>query len=135
VNEWPITDPQIRDYYDALNGQTRDCLLELRALAYGVAVADPRIGPLDESLKWSQPSYAPSTPGVGTAFRFGEFDAQHVAVFVHCQTTLVSGWRERLPHLTYSKTRALLLDPRAPVPSAELEQCMGDALTYKLRHT
>lgn len=128
-----ILDRGVREYFDGLESTTGRFLLEIRALVYGVAAGDPRIGALDESLKWSTPSYAPATRGVGIAVRVGEFDDSQVAMFVHCQTTLVSDWREVFPDLTFSKTRAVVLDPRAPLPAAALEQCISDALTYKLR--
>lgn len=127
------TNPQIRAYFDALEVPTRNYLLKLRALTHEVASGDPRIGPVSETLKWGEPSYAPVKPGVGTAVRFGRFGSHRVAMFVNCQTTLVSGWREMFPHLTFSKTRALELDPQTSLPEAELEQCIGQALTYKLR--
>lgn len=127
-----IADPGVGDYFDGLDEAARGYLLELRALVYSAAAGDPRIDPLSESLKWNSPSYAPAKPGVGTAVRLGEFDDSHVAMFVHCQTTLVSDWREVFPDLTFSKTRAVVLDPGAPLPTAALEQCVGDALTYKV---
>ena len=126
-------DQDTADFFDSLVPGHRDYLLELRALAYQTAEADTRIGLLSETLKWNQPSYLPVKPRVGTAVRLGTFGTNHVAMFVNCQTTLVNHWRESLPHLSYSKTRAIVLNPNATMPTAELQQCMGEAFTYKLR--
>lgn len=133
LNQPRFSGDHVRETFEALTDAERDYALQLRALAFQAAQADPRIGPITESLKWSEPSYAPATRGVGTAVRIGKLGDGNLALLVHCQTTLVSHWREVLPHLTYSGTRAIVLDPREPVPAAELEQCMADAFTYKLR--
>jgi hypothetical protein len=111
----------------------RSLLLEARNLVLEVASGDPRIGPLSETLKWGQPSYITEATGAGTAVRLGRIGEHHSALFVHCQTTLVHTYRQHFPELTYSGSRAIVLNPEEPLPSTPLAMCIELALTYKLR--
>ncbi|HET6732765.1 DUF1801 domain-containing protein [Mycobacterium sp.] len=129
----PIEDLRVQAAFDAFASPHRACLLAVRELVFAVADRHHRIGPLVETLKWGQPSYLPEQSRSGTTVRLGRVDADRVALFVHCQTTLVQTWRERFPHLTFRDNRAAVLDPTAAVPAAELEHCIELALTYKLR--
>lgn len=129
----PIEDPRVQAAFDAFAPAQRDCLLAVRGLVLGVAESNPSVGPLTETLKWGQPAYLPEATRSGTTVRLGRFDARHVALLVHCQTTLVQTWREQFPELTFSGTRAVVLDPTGELPAAALEQCIELAFTYKLR--
>jgi hypothetical protein len=46
----------------------------------------------------------------------------------------VVDFRDRFPDVfAYEKNRAILLDPREPLPKAPLRSCLGMALTYQRR--
>lgn len=129
----PIADSRVQEAFDALTPPRRSYLLALRDLVLAVADGNPSIGPLTETLKWGEPSYRPEQTGSGVAVRLGAFQASQVALFVNCQTSLVDTWRGRFPQLEFSGTRAIALDPLAPIPAAELEECVELAFTYRLR--
>ncbi|AOM39841.1 DUF1801 domain-containing protein [Xenorhabdus hominickii] len=108
-------------------------LLTLRALIFDVASKTEGVGSMTETLKWGQPSYLTLETGSGTTIRLDRFGDSHVAIFFHCQTTLVDTFRTLFPELNYSKNRAIVLDPKADLPTDELSICIEMSLTYKLR--
>ena len=103
-------------------------LLELRALIHEVASATGT-DPLEETLKWGQPSFLPAKRA-GTTIRLGATPT-HAAIYVHCQTTLVNGYRERFPtEFAYEGNRAVLIPHEAPLNHDALCQIIAAALTY-----
>ncbi|EUJ27446.1 hypothetical protein MFLO_13343 [Listeria floridensis FSL S10-1187] len=106
-------------------------MLELRNLIYETSIEIGSSEPLTESLKWGQPTYSTLASKSGTPIRIDRFEDDQVAIFVHCQTSLIEDYREILGDtLTFSKNRAVVLNPAQPLPKKELKLFIGDALTY-----
>jgi hypothetical protein len=111
-------------------------LLEVRKLIFETAADIERIGPLTETLKWGEPAYLTEASGSGSTIRLGWFRSSErgCAVLFNCRTTLVDDFRNRFPDLfAYEKNRAILLDPRKPLPGAQLSACLAMVLTYHRR--
>ncbi|OTA21800.1 hypothetical protein Xbed_00047 [Xenorhabdus beddingii] len=108
-------------------------LLTIRELIFDVASKTDGVGLITETLKWGQPSYLTLETGSGTTIRLGRFGDSHVALFFHCQTTLVDTFRTLFPELTYAKNRAIVLAPEADLPTDELSICIEMSFTYRLR--
>ncbi|MEQ8557676.1 MAG: DUF1801 domain-containing protein [Henriciella sp.] len=124
---------KVRKAFDAVPDRVRHKWYALRALILQTAEATPGVGPLTETLKWGEPSYAAAS---GTPVRLGWKPAEPdtIKLLVHCQTSLVDDWRERYGEMfRFEGTRALLLDVNAPLPDAQLSHCIAMALTYKRR--
>lgn len=130
----PLIAPEpVQAAMDAMPSPARACLLNLRALIIEVAAAHEEIGPLTETLKWGEPSYAAPT---GTPVRLAWKPATPgiVKLCVHCQTSLIETWRAHYGDtFTFEGTRALLLDIHAPLPREALSHCIAMALTYRLK--
>ncbi|MBD2786120.1 DUF1801 domain-containing protein [Xenorhabdus sp. DI] len=107
-------------------------LLTIRALIFDVASKTEGVGAITEMLKWGQPSYLTLETGSGTTIRLDRFGDSHVAIFFHCQTTLIDTFRTLFPELAYSKNRAIVLDPKNDLPIDKLSICIEMALIYKL---
>jgi hypothetical protein len=107
----------------------------LRQLIFDTAKATKGVGPLEEALKWGQPSYLTSESKSGSTIRIDQVKAEagRYAVYFHCQTNLVETFRELYPELRYEGNRAILLDAADRLPEAELRHCVGLALTYHLQ--
>ena len=118
----------IKGYPDKIS----DRLLEIKDLIHQVANEHEEIGPLTETLKWSQPSFLTEVSGSGTTVRIDRYSDNEVAIFFHCQTTLIETFREWLPELNYSKNRAIILNVNESLPVDEIKTCLEMALTYKL---
>lgn len=122
--------------FDAMHGSHRTTLLAVRKLILAVA-EEVEAGSLTETLKWGEPAYLTEASKSGTTIRLGisKKSPDHAAMFVHCQTTLVSEFRETLvdPAITFEDNRAVLFAVEAPLPKAALQHCIAQALTYKRR--
>jgi hypothetical protein len=110
-------------------------LLALRKLIFETAKTTSGVGPLEETLKWGQPSYLTSESRSGSTIRIDQVkaEASGYAVYFHCQTDLVETFRELYPELRYGGNRCILLDAGDKVPEEALRHCIALALTYHAR--
>jgi len=124
--------PQVLARLEGHPADVRHALLELRRLILETANCNERIGDLQETLKWGQPSYLPVRPKTGTTIRIDRDPGEEsgIALFVNCRTSLVSEWRGLFPHLTYGGDRSVHLRLDAPLPEDALRQMIAMALTY-----
>ncbi|MEM8813983.1 MAG: DUF1801 domain-containing protein [Pseudomonadota bacterium] len=128
----PAVEAVFRSYPDTLRAR----LLDLRSLVLATADSTDRIGPILECLKWQQPSYLPKRPRTGSTIRIDRLKAgsHDFAMFFHCQTTLVTEFRERYPAtFAFEGNRALLFRMADPLPEDALRHCVARALTYHLK--
>ncbi len=115
--------------FDAYPAKARAILLKLRELIHQVA-SDETAGPVEESLKWGEPSFATST---GSPIRM-DWKARQPEVcglYFVCSTTLIETFRELFPtEMKYSGNRAIVLPIDESLPEKELRQCIALALRY-----
>jgi hypothetical protein len=119
--------------FAAFPDPVRARLETLRGLILEVAVS-AGVGPLTETLKWGEPAYRGQSARRGTTIRLGwpKTDPDHVAIYVNCQTTLVTTWRAMFPDsLAFAGNRAILLPVAGPIAEDEVAQCIAMALTYQ----
>ena len=108
----------------------------LRRLILETAKKTAGVGPLEETLKWGQPSYLPVQSGSGTTVRIDQVkgQARRYAMYFHCQTDLVATFREIYPdELTYQGNRSILFNLDDTIDEAALSHCIALALTYHQR--
>lgn len=115
--------------------QQRATLVILRKMILDVAQTDPRIGEIEEALRWGEPAYLTSQTKAGSTIRLGVEKTSGVpALFFNCNTTLVEGFRQQFDtELRYSKNRAVLVDKTEGKTGDALRICIAAALTYHLR--
>lgn len=125
--------PAVQQVFDNYQPEYQKPLLQLRSWLLDTAENTPGVGQLEETLRWSQPSYLTSESKSGSTVRMDWFDDGKVALFFNCQTTLVESFRSMFGEsLMYSKNRAIVFDINKPLPEHEIRQCMQKALTYHL---
>ncbi|EJD6398710.1 DUF1801 domain-containing protein [Providencia rettgeri] len=129
-----ISDDRVNLVFGSYPIQYQKVLLMIRELIFRTAAENKKVGTITETLKWGQPSYQTIETGSGTTIRIGRFNQSSVALFVHCQTTLIDSFRTLFPELNYSKNRAIILDINEALPIKELAISIEMALTYKLRN-
>ena len=129
-----ISDDRVNLVFGSYPIQYQKVLLMIRELIFRTAAENKKVGTITETLKWGQPSYQTIETGSGTTIRIGRVNQSSVALFVHCQTTLIDSFRTLFPELNYSKNRAIILDINEALPIKELAICIEMALTYKLRN-
>lgn len=124
----PIGTPAVQAVFDAAPRH----LLTLRALIFDIAATLP-VGRIEESLKWGQPSYNTPDTKAATPIRLGVTKGGDVAIFTHCQSTVMSDFRALAPpDMRFDGNRALHLDPDQPVPVDAITPLIRAALTYRL---
>jgi hypothetical protein len=109
-------------------------LLALRRLILDTARTTGGVGPLEETLKWGQPSYLTSASGSGSTVRIDRIKSTNrYAIFFHCQTRLIETFRELYPtQMRYGGNRCIILTTEDAVPEPALRHCVALALTYHL---
>ena len=131
-----FADPTVEAVFAAYPARTKAKLLALRQLILETAAQTPGVGALDETLKWGQPSYLTNQTRSGSTIRIDRVkaagdDRERYALYVHCQTTLVSTFRQLYrDELTFGGNRSILLQADQPLPKAALRHCIALALTY-----
>ena len=118
-----------------LGPEVRPVVTRLRRLILSQAAELPGTDGIEETLKWGQASYLPRKPRVGTTVRLGSAPgaATKAALFVHCQTGLIETYRQLFPSLDCAGNRAIVFDPKGPLPEDAIRHCIRLALTYHIR--
>ncbi len=126
----------VEEVFEAYPKKVQSKLKAIRKLIFHTARKTDGVGPLEETLKWGQPSYLTAATKAGSTIRIdrakGRDDA--VAVFFHCQTDLVKTFRDLYPdEFDFEGNRALIMSASSALPKAPLTHCIALALTYHLR--
>lgn len=128
--------PKVAAVFAAYPVPTRTKLMMLRQMILETAETTAGVGPLEETLKWGQPSYLTTESGSGSTIRIDRIksDDARVAMYFHCQTDLVATFRELYPTgMEYGGNRGILFAITAKIPEKALRHCIGLALTYHAR--
>ena len=128
--------PDVAAVFDSYPTDLRKPLLRLRQLILETAASTDGVGALEETLKWGQPSYLTAKPKTGSTIRIDRVKGREgkYALYVHCQTNLVSTFREIYPDsFSYEGNRSIVFDAADGLPEEELRHCISLALTYHLR--
>jgi hypothetical protein len=129
----PFQRADVATVFAAYPRDVRNRLLELRALIFDTAAGIAAVGPLEETLRWGEPSYLTTRSKSGSLVRihWKPADGDRVRVYFHCQTNLVATFRAAYPtELDYDGNRAIALPLRGTLPIDALVHCVSLALTY-----
>lgn len=133
----PIIDnPQVQVKFDQYPPATRAKLMMLRQLILDVAHQTEGVGTIEETLKWGQISYLTKQPQSGTTIRIDAYnpEAEEVALFVHCQTSLVDSFKFMYPNaFGYEGNRAVIFEDLSDDQIDVLKHFIELALTYHQR--
>jgi hypothetical protein len=130
-----FSDPAVKAIFDGYPKSLRAKLLALRRLILETARTTDGVGPLEETLKWGQPSYLTAATKSGSTVRIDriKFTPDRYAVYFHCQTRLVETFREIYPtEMRYGDNRCIVFSVDDALPEAALSHCVALALTYHL---
>ncbi len=130
----PFQDPAVEAAFAAFPAPVRGSLLSLRGLIFSTAAEHPKVGRLQETLKWGQPAYLTPETRSGSTIRLGVPKDGGFALYAHCQTTLISDFRSLFPDdFAFDGNRAVLFKDGDPLPAAPLRLLIASALTYHLK--
>lgn len=120
--------------FDIADLQARKGLLILREMIFEVGDDLPQIGKINEALRWGQPAYLTPETKSGTTLRLGIPKSGGFALFVHCQTTLISDYQAAFPNVTNIEgNRAILFNTTAEIDPNKHKWLIRQALTYHLK--
>ncbi|PIE91259.1 MAG: hypothetical protein CR997_01880 [Acidobacteria bacterium] len=121
---------KFNDYPD----KVRPKLLNLRTLILQLA-SDLKLGEVEESLKWGEPSYSVKT-GSPIRIDWKSKSPNNYYLFFNCRTKLVDTFKELYGNtLLFEGNRAIKLKLSEPLPEKIIEHCIKLSLTYKkIRH-
>jgi len=131
-----FVNPDVKAAFDAYPPLLRTRLMALRQLIFDTASTIDGVGELEEALKWGQPSYLTSQSKSGSTIRIDRVKSNpnQYAMYFHCQTNLVSAFRDLYPkQLEYVGNRSILFDANDQLPEHALRHCVSLALTYHLK--
>lgn len=129
----PFASLDVETAFDGFDTACRPVLLALRRLIFDIARDDPRVGPIEEALRWGQPAYLTPETRSGTTLRLGRSKSGSPALFVHCQTTLVSDYNAAFPKQQETEgSRAILVPTCADIDAMRHGWLIRQALTYHL---
>ena len=129
-----IIAPQFETRFAEYAADPRAKLLKLRKFIVECA-RDAGIERLELVTKWGQPSFVTAKPKNGTTIRIDE-DQSHggdIALYVHCQTSLVAEWRELFPHLTFGGNRSVHFRLDDDLSGNDIRFIISSALNYHTR--
>jgi hypothetical protein len=130
----PFTNAGVQAVFDAYPEPARSRLLALRALILATAAATEGVGPLEETLRWGQPSYLTPKTKAGSTVRIDAMNGGGSAMYFHCQTNLVDTFRAHYGDvLRFAGNRAIEFVDGEPLPEDALRHCVALALTYHRR--
>jgi hypothetical protein len=127
-----FSDPAVKAAFDQHPPAIKARLLALRQLIFETAAGIDGVGPLEETLKWNQPSYLTTATGSGSTIRIDRIKGTNrYALYFNCNTNLVETFRALYPQeLDYGGNRSIILSLDGEFPEPALRHCVGLALTY-----
>lgn len=129
----PFRDPAVASVFDSFETDAREALLAIRALIFETAKATNGVGRLEEALRWGQPAYLTTLSRSGSTLRLGSPMSGKVALYVHCQTTLIYDFQEKFPEIEIEPKRAVYLSIDKQLPELAVVYLIRSALTYHSR--
>ncbi|NJM81806.1 MAG: DUF1801 domain-containing protein [Tabrizicola sp.] len=84
---------EVRAAFAAAPPVSRQGMLALRQLIFDVAGGLPRIGPVEEALRWGEPAYLTPATGAGSTIRLGVPRSGGFALYCNCRTSLIDDFR------------------------------------------
>ena len=118
---------------DAYPEGVRAKLHILRTRIHAVAAKTEGVGPLEETLKWGQPSFVTSETNSGTTLRIAATKAGGFGIFVPCASRVVPEFRALYPDaFRYDGNRGILFNTDSDMSNARIDMCSKSALTYRL---
>lgn len=130
-----ITNPAVKEKFDAYPKEVLPKLVQLRELIIETAAEEGSIHELEETLKWGEPSYLVKK---GSTIRIDwKAKAPHqYAMYFKCTSKLVPTFIELFgDSFNYEKTRAIVFNLDQEIPADKLKVCIRLALKYHhLKH-
>lgn len=130
-----IENPDVAAVFARYPEDMREKLMALRQLVLEMAQENEDAGPLEETLKWGEPSYI-TKHGSAVRMDWKPDCPDEYAMYFHCQTKLVDTFREIYRNtFRFEGSRAIVFNKDDVIPVEELKHCVSLAMRYhKIKH-
>ncbi len=126
-------DPSVKKVFDSYPKPIKKKMKDLRKIILDVADTLDTKSPLEETLKWGEPSYL-IKGGSTIRIDWKESNPEYLGIYFNCQTKLVDTFRATFSNeLKFDGNRAILIDKDALLPKEILIRCINVTLTYHKR--
>ncbi len=129
----PFSDPNVARAFDDFPDECRSQLRSIRELIFEVAASDPRVGTLEETLKWGQPAYLTPETKSGSTMRLAVPKTGGYGIYTHCQTSIMSDFQSVFSDLKFDGNRGVLFQSDDEPPLDVLRPLVKGALMYHLK--
>lgn len=127
-------DLNLQAVFQAYPPESKQGLLALRDLIFAEAANLPQIGPVQEVLRWGQPSYITPKRKAASTLRIGVHKSANFAIFAHCQSRIIADFSDRFPGWDrLDGNRAVLFNAASDIDPLRHGTLIRDALTYHLK--
>lgn len=133
--KYKFQNDDVKYVFGGFKSSAREKLLTIRDMIFQQADKNKKIGPIEESLKWGQPSYVPISK-CGSPIRLGieKNTSDKIGLYVHCGTNLIETFKHIYPdEFNYRGNRGVLFDHSDGLPLEPLRHIISIALTYHLK--
>ena len=130
-----ISNPKVAEIFDNYPKSIRPKMLKLRKLVLETATEIENINQLEETLKWSEPSYLVKK-GSTIRMDWKTKSPDQYAMYFKCTSKLVDTFKMIYGDtFHYEGSRAIVFKLEDEVPVSELKHCISMALTYhRIKH-
>ncbi|MCG2417763.1 DUF1801 domain-containing protein [Aequorivita sp. F47161] len=129
------SDPKVAAVFENYPKQVKGQMLQLRELVLKTASMIDEPIELEETLKWSEPSYL-TKYGSTVRMDWKKKNPDQFAIYFKCTSKLVSTFRILYKDkFKFENNRAIVFKLKEKLPVKELQHCIALALTYhKVKH-
>lgn len=124
---------EVSSYYFNLTPVMFDKFMEIRNWIYELSEKDPRIGEIDECLKWGEPSFLTPKTISGSTVRIAKVNEVEFALYFNCKTTIAKEIAVEFPDWNCDGRRAVYFSVSKKLSKAKLTTCLKKALLYHKR--
>ncbi len=124
------TNPEFETKLESYPDFVRDNLKYLRELVIETAEETPEITELEETLKWSEPSFLTKT-GSTLRMDWKKKTPNQYQMYFKCTSRLVEAFKLVFGDLfEYENNRAIIFQLDQEIPATELKKCIKATLMY-----
>jgi len=125
--------PEVAEVFNNYPKHMRQKLMLLGQLVLETASQNDDVDPLEETLKWGEPSYV-TKRGSTIRMDWKSSTPDQYALYFHCKTKLVDTFKELYgDKLKLEGNRAIVFHQNDEIPVDEVKHCIFLSLTYHSR--
>lgn len=126
------SDPRVKSVFDNYPAHVKKQMIQLRKLVLETAASIEDVGPLEETLKWGEPSYI-TKKGSTLRMDWKEKKPEQYAMYFKCTSRLVETFKAVYgARFSYEGNRAIVFGLEEELAKTELQECIKATLTYHL---